>query len=88
MTVTSATAALVEQPPARTWESSLTAVRPGGRSSWMSLQNNPPRSVGQREPQGCLQETENPGVREILCEMLATSVWDGEHGDRGTGGEI
>ena len=54
----------------------LSAVDPQDRLARISHRTNKTRHCKCAEPQGCLQEVVRVGLREILCDMLVTSVWE------------
>jgi len=78
--VISVPTALVKRSLTRVWGPSLPAVEPRGGSPTLSLRSEPTWSPGHVEPRSRLQEVEKSGIREILCEILAASVWDDERG--------
>ena len=73
-------AARVTQLPARGGKPNGPEVDLRSRLAWISQQSKMTPRCGPLEPRGGLQEMERAGIREILCEMLATSVWEGGDG--------
>jgi hypothetical protein len=69
------------QLPARWEKPNLPVVDLRGRLPWISQQSKVTPSYVHLEPPGDLQELERADIREILCEMLASSVWEGGDGN-------
>ena len=61
---------------ARVGQPILPAVDTRDRLARISQQSNGTRNGKYLEPHGRLQESERAGLRGLLCEMLATSVWE------------
>lgn len=62
--------------PAREEKFILPTVDPWDRQKQILQQSKRTENCRRPEPQGCLQEVERAGIREIFCEMLVTSIWE------------
>ena len=70
----------VTRSPAREGKPILAAVDPRDRLASMLQQSKGTRNCRCPKPHGRLQDVERAGIRQILCEMLVTSVWEDGNG--------
>lgn len=62
--------------PTREWKPILAAVDPQDRLVSILQQSKERRNCRRPKPHGRLQDVQRAEIREILCEMLVTSVWE------------
>jgi hypothetical protein len=66
--------------PAREGNRNLSAADPPDRWTRISQRSTRTRYSGCPEAHRCVAEVEKAGLRELLCEMLVSSVWEDGHG--------
>jgi hypothetical protein len=73
--------------PAREGNRNRSAAEPPDTSTRISQRSTPTRYGGCPEAHRCIDEVERAGLRELLCEMLVSSVWEDGHGHVRTEGK-